>query len=405
MMDQKAALLYYCQDSADAAHMGRVAALAGELADRFSITVVAGWDIDQVERLPDGVEFLRLPEIDFDRGGDFGEKSGSEKFRARIIERRNVLLKHFSIVRPRVIIIEKFPFGDHFLQGEILPVVERARYGMFGESLVISMTNGFVMSDRPDTERYEDRSAQLLNKYFDLVLVDSDPVFARLEEFFQPPNRVETPVYHVGFMVPGQSALEMSQVNREGRILVSAGDGSFGGSLYRAAVEAQSTLWGSTRLPMTVICGDQLPDQEWRQLKRESDGVPAITIQRTMPNLKAAIASSACSVSQCDYGTAINTICSRTPGLFIPSNGHDRLEQTIRAQRLVYWGAGRVLMPHHMNGASLANEIHQLTKFAPRQINFDFNGISQTANLIAQIVYENNFAPLSSSLSTESRLH
>ena len=404
-MSDKASLMYYCQDRADAAHMCRVIALARELADRFSVTLVVGREIDATESIPDGVDVLQLPEIDIDPADSIVETTGNPKLRSRIIERRNLLRRHFSVVRPRVVIVDRFPFGDHFLQGEILPMVERARYGMFGETLVVSMTNGIVMSDRPDMERYDDRTAQLLNKFFDLVLVDSDPVFARLEEFFQPRNRVETPVYHVGFLVPGQSIIGIGQAERERRILVSAGDGSHGGSLCRAAVEEQSTLWGSTQLPMTVVCGDRLPDADWRLLECAIDGVPAVTLQRTMPNIKAAISTSACSVSQCDYDTAIHTICSCTPGLFIPSNGHDRLEQTIRAQRLVYWGAGRILMPHHMNGASLANEIHQLTRFTPRQINFDLNGIQTTANLVAQIVYENNFAPLTANRSSESRLH
>jgi hypothetical protein len=36
-------------------------------------------------------------------------------------------------------------------------------------------------------------------------------------------------------------------------------------------------------------------------------------------------------------------------------------------------------MPHHLNTAALVNEIHQLTKFEPREVNFDLNRANNAA--------------------------
>lgn len=76
----------------------------------------------------------------------------------------------------------------------------------------------------------------------------------------------------------------------------------------------------------------------------------------------------------------------------MPCHDGHRLEQITRAQRLVYWGAGRLLMPQHLNGASLANEILQLTKFESREIIFDFDGAAKTAELISESVFGDKFA-------------
>ena len=83
---------------------------------------------------------------------------------------------------------------------------------------------------------------------------------------------------------------------------------------------------------------------------------------------------------------------TRTPTLFVPSGNGDRHAQIVRAQRLVYWGAGRLLLPQHLNGASLANEINELMRFQARRMHFDLNGATNAANLIIQTAYKRDVA-------------
>ncbi|TFH41282.1 MAG: hypothetical protein E4H01_15205 [Lysobacterales bacterium] len=111
------------------------------------------------------------------------------------------------------------------------------------------------------------------------------------------------------------------------------------------------------------------------------------------------------SISQCDYGTAVDVIRTRTPSLFVPSADTNNRKQIERAKRLVYWGAGRLLMPHHLNTASLVNEIHQLTKFEARRVNFELNGAHNAAQLIEQVVYQNGHKPVSTQPSIDKRPH
>lgn len=404
-MSDKASLMYYCRNGEGAGHLRRALALAGELTDQFAVTLLLSEELPPGMDVPDQVDLVQLPNLDLDPEQRVLGANKTHALRNRIVERRDIILNRFSRLKPRVVVVEKFPFGQHLLRGEILPMIERARYGVYGESLVVAVTDGILASDRPNRELLEDRSAKLLNKYFDLVLVNSDPVFARLEEFFQPKNAIDTPIYHTGFLVPVLAGLATPQDGERQGLLVSAGDGYCGGPVFRAAVEAHKTLCESLGLSTRIVAGERLPEGEWQKLREAADGVPSLEVTRTVPDLRAAIAASKWSISHCGYNTAINTIGTGTPALFVPCPDGHRLEQIIRAQRLVYWGAGRMLMPHHLNGASLANEIHQLTKFKPREMFFDFNGIANTANLISQVVYRNNYAPVSLRSSSENRLH
>jgi predicted glycosyltransferase len=50
------------------------------------------------------------------------------------------------------------------------------------------------------------------------------------------------------------------------------------------------------------------------------------------------------------------------------------------------------LLPQHLNGASLANEIHELMRFQPRRMYFDLNGAVNAANLISQAALNRDFS-------------
>jgi len=377
--------------------------VAGRLSDTFDVTVLLG-DVETIDiDVPENVELVLLPALGIDLDSNVIDIGRSQELRERLVTRRDIMLRVFERLKPRVVAIENFPFKQHALRGEILPLVERARNGIYGDSLVVCMTDGILTNCAQDDGSRADKAAALLDKYFDLVVVHSDPVFARLEEFFQPKSVLHTQLYHTGFVARESASSRYGNGLSGSTVLVSAGDGDHGGPLYRAAIEANKILGPTLPLPMKIIAGKRLPEDEWQELMAIADGMVNLTLERTVPDLRTEMANARWSVSQCGYNTAVNTIDTRTPSLFVPCGNGQREEQIVRAQRLVYWGAGRLLMPHHLNGASLANEIQQLTRFEPRHMYFDMNGASNAAHLISQIVYHNDFSAETARPTTDGR--
>jgi len=391
-MMKKSNLLYYCRTDAGSQALRRSLAVAHQLSDTFDVTMLSGDCSLQDVAEASEIRCVQLPDlgVDPDRAQeDFNEAVLQNQ---RIVARRDFILELYLALKPRVVVVEEFPFSNRVLAAEILPIIERAKYGVHGDSLVVCTTDGIHVSDHPNASRQDDRVATLLNKYFDLILVQSDSVFARLEEFFQPGNTLETPLFHTGFVAPHSCSLSRQEYPQGDRVLVSAGDGRNGSDLFRAAIEAQKTLWHTLSLPMIIAAGDGTPETTWRQLKSLAADVPGITMTRIDGDLREHMHHARWSVNQCGYSTALDIIETGTPSLFVPDRGSERLQQLVRAKRLVYWGAGRLLMPHHLNGASLANEILQLTKFKPRDISFSANGASKTADLISGIVLGDTFS-------------
>ncbi|MDH3531775.1 MAG: hypothetical protein OEO82_02540, partial [Gammaproteobacteria bacterium] len=367
---------------------------ARKLSDTFDVTVLLSAAALDFVDVPDNIEIVLLPALGSDPDNNVFDIYSSQELKDLIVARRDVMLQAFERLKPRVVAVENFPFTQRRLRGEVLPLIERAHNGVYGESLVVCITDGILVDELNKQELRADKTAALLDRYFDMVVVHSDPVFARIEEFFQPENTLHTPLYHTGFVIR-ESATTRRDNDLENTILVSAADGRHGGPLYRAAVEAHRILWSTLPLPMKIVAGRSLPEAEWQQLMTAADELPELTLERSVPDLRQEMTHARWSVSQCGYNTAVDALCARTPSLFVPcGNGQQQREQIVRAQRLVYWGAGRLLMPHHLNGASLANEIHALMRFQLRRLRFDLNGASNTAQLISQAVYHNDFSPL-----------
>jgi predicted glycosyltransferase len=382
---KRSALMYCCRSGKRSGNLRRTIEVARKLSDGFDVTVMLGDAISSRIEFPENVRLVLLPSLGIDPDTKVFDIRRSRELRDRTIARRDVLLREFERLKPRVIAIEDFPFRQQALRGEILPLIERARNGMYGDALVVGMTDGILVDGGEYDESYRDNTAQLLDKYFDMVVVHSDPVFARIEEFFRPNNVVNVPVYHAGFVNAEHATQPGDAGIAPDTLLVSAGDGAHGWPLYRAAVEAHGILGSTLLLPMKIVAGERLPEDEWQQLQSLADDSPDLHVERTLPDFGSALAAARWSVCQCEYSTAVHTMQTRTPSLFVPSGGDgDRQEQIVRAQRLVYWGAGRLLLPQHLNGASLANEIHELMRHQTRRMHFDLNGATNAANLIAQ---------------------
>jgi predicted glycosyltransferase len=396
--------MYCCRSEKHIGNLQRSIELARKLSESHDVTMLIDEDGPVHVDVPESVQITMLPALPVDPDSNVFEFDRTERFKASIIARRDLILRVFEELKPSVVITDNFPFNQQRLQGEVLPLIERARNGVYGDSLVVCTTDAIMVDESTNGEDRADRAAWLLDKYYDMAIVQTDPVFARIEEFFKPRNTVHTPLYHAGFVVPEQDIARRGTADGGDSILVSAGDGRYGGVLFRVAIEAQQVLWPVSARPMKIVAGPRLPEEEWLDLCVRTKGAEGIVLTRLVDDIRAEMAWSRCSVSQCGYNTALNAATTQTPSLFIPCQDGQRSEQIVRAQRLVNWGGGRLLMPHHLNTASLTHEINQLLQFQPRKIHFDTDGAANTVNLIERAMHLSAIGSISSHMSTDGRL-
>ncbi len=374
-----ATLLYCCLNARTPGSVSRALATAEKLGESFDVTLVLDdsvWDATLIDS-----EVRILP---VGRGVPAGLTQALPAAGRDEGSRRDRLLREIRRLRPRVLLVDGFPLERKELAEEMLALIEVAREENPGGVFVASVSD-CIMGERffhapGDAER----RARILNRCFDAAIVRSDPIFARLEEFFQPKTVLRIPVYHAGFVPLQATELDKLYEHRQG-VVVCASAGASGKPLIMAAIEAHQILQRKLKESMTVIGGGELPERDWLELRQQADGIPGLHLKKYCPDEGYQMAAARWCICECDPDAALNVLRSGTPSILVP--GDPEHEQAERARRLTYWGAGRMLMPRHLNGASLANELHQLTKFQRRPVGLNMQGAGNITKFVAQSIY------------------
>ena len=380
-MRSRPPLLFYCQHSLGLGHLARSLALCGALAVDFRVTLLSGGRLPSSSTVPDGVEVVELPALALAPDGELVSEDPRLTVELARAQRTEAILAAVRSTRPAALVIELFPFGRRKFAAELTAMLEEAQRPGGSRPLVACSVRDILVSRGDAQRRHDERACRLANRWFDLILVHSDPGLARLEDSFDPPVALEVPVHHTGFVLPPGPIRAVA--GSAGAVVVSAGGGRVGNSLLRTAVDAHGLLAGRA---MKVIAGPFLPADEWRSLRAAARGRDGLELVRSVPSLEAELRTASAAVSQCGYNTALEILRSRVPALVVPFAKPGEDEQTRRARRLVSLGAVRMLEERRLDPGLLAAEIEALDGFRPRAPRVALDGAHNSAQLLRGLV-------------------
>jgi predicted glycosyltransferase len=286
----------------------------------------------------------------------------------------------FDNLRPVAVLIELFPFGRKKFANEILPLLQAARAKQT-RALVVCSLRDILVSRSSNQQEHDDRAAAWANEFFDVVLVHSDPSFARFEESFHSNVPLQIPIKYTGFVVPA-SASTATPENKQKRIVVSAGGGIAGEPLLRTAIEAHQYLQDDPEVEMKVIAGPFLNEESWRALRSLARGRNQLRLVRQVTDLCGELSGAAVSISQAGYNTCLDVLRAHVPAILVPFAKENEDEQRRRALRLQELGAVKMMEQKDLTAAQLATEIRGLMNSKFATLSLDLNGAENSAALI-----------------------
>ena len=398
-MSQRPVLLFYCQHSLGMGHLVRSLTLAETLAEYFQVVFLNGGRFPSNAMPPEEITAINLPPLGM--GEDNQLYSQDERYSVLAAQaiRREMILNVFEHYEPDALLIELFPFGRKKFAYELLPLLKAARRINHKKTQVFCSLRDIMVNIRKDQLRHDNRARWLADRYFDGVLVHSDPKFARLEESFHPSRPLKTALSYTGFVLPRGKAF--GAVERKHQLLVSAGGGMVGGALLQLAARAQPMLWSLLKLPATLVAGPFLPENEWRQLNQIAKNCPGLTLLREVPNMTELLQSHSVSVSQCGYNTVMDILKSGIAALVVPFAKGRENEQTNRAERMKKLGLLKTIAAEDLNPERFVYEVEQLLSFSPSTVNLNLEGARQSAEIIHDQVLADRIRPLANSLKVE----
>ena len=249
---------------------------------------------------------------------------------------------------------------------------------------VVCSVRDILVDARRDQQRHDDRARWLANRYFDAIVVHSDPAFARIDESFRPSKPLVTRLDYTGYVVPRRD--EPDDATRGEAVLVSAGGGIVGFPLFAAALAAHAQLWPQRRLPMRIIAGPFLPETEWQALCIEAGDRPGVELVRHVPDMVAEMRRARLSISQCGYNTALDVVVSGVPALLVPYAAKGENEQSRRAAALAGLGAVRHFDGTLADTPAFSQAVADALDFRPRPAALALDGAPRTAAILRDLL-------------------
>ena len=365
-------------------HLVRSLALADSFARRFRVVLLNGGRLPKGILVPAGIEIVNLPPLGMNEANQLVSHDNRVTVERALARRQMLIRESFANLRPAVVFVELFPFGRKKFAGELLPLLQAAREPAT-RALVVCSLRDILVSQRKKQQEHDDRAATWANEFFDLVLVHSDPSFARFEESFRPRISLRVPVEYTGFVVPRGAGLPREPSQRKA-IVVSAGGGVVGEPLLRLALEAHQHFADDAGIEMKIIGGPLLPRESWQLLRSLARGRKRLKLVRHVSDLAGELSAAAVSISQAGYNTCLDVLRAGVPALLVPFAREDENEQRTRALRLQDLGLVKVLEESEQTSERLATEIRGLMNFKFATPALDLNGAERSAELIESML-------------------
>lgn len=399
-MTPRPSLLFYCQHAMGMGHLVRSLALAEALSQSFRVLLLNGGGLPSDLSVPPSIEIVNLPPLRLEKGQLV---SCDSRYSAVVAQkdRTELILSSFRKIRPEVLLTELYPFGRKKFEFELLPLLREAKAESHLAPLIVCSLRDILVSRQGNRQEYEKRVEAKANRWFDAILVHSDPAFARLEESFPSLTRFVPSVHHTGFVVNKRRKLSRDPSGNS-PIVVSAGGGHYGFQLLSAALEAHALVAPTESVPLKLVAGPYLPEEQWRALQLAVAGRRGVTLLRSVPDLLSELFHARASISQCGYNTAMEIIQAQVPALVIPFSDGGEDEQLKRARRLEALGAMCVLEQKDLTPERMAKEMRTLMDFRPVTADLDLNGAQRSVEILHDLLNLRKGARVS--LATEGRL-
>lgn len=384
---------YYCQHVLGIGHFHRSMEICRAIARQHPTTLILGGPQVAVDH-PD-LQVLRLPGLQMDSTFNNMVPCDTDlSLDAVQAARKEQIFAHFRDNRPDIFITELYPFGRKGFRFELDPLLEAITNGALPDCLCYCSVRDILVEKTTGREKFEQRAVQLINNYFDGILVHADPEIITLNETFSHIDALQAPLHYTGFVTKAEpiadKELSREQIRKklalastDTLIVASIGGGTVGSELLYAAIEACTILNASISAHLQIFCGPYCDERTYQALQKSSR--KNLTIARFTDHFPAWLAAADLSISMAGYNTCMNLIQAGIPSLVYPFK--QNREQRLRAEKLARKVPMTILSDADLQPELFAEALVQRLNNQRFSTDIKLNGAGETARQL-EIWYE-----------------
>lgn len=377
-------IIVYCQHVLGIGHFFRTLEICRKLKEH-DVVLVTGGERPEIT-LPDHVREVSLPALmmDADFSKLFTPETGKSMDAVKSA-RQDRLMQLFKDLSPDVFLIELYPFGRNAFRFELDPILESIRNGELPRCRVICSLRD-VLVEKRKAESYEARVINALNRFFDVVLVHSDPQLLKLDTTFSRLHDIDCPIVYTGFVTPrpkpgsGKKLRRQLGIEPEQKLVVaSAGGGKVGKEVLAAVARAVPKV--TVDVVAYIFSGPFMDADDFRRLKTFENS--NLRVDRFTKDFLTFLDAADLSISMAGYNTSMNLMAAGTPALVWPFA--QNREQRMRAEQLERLGSLKVLADADLEPDNMAGIMQAMLSQGKRPEELiDLAGAENTAEWIVE---------------------
>ncbi|MEM1253461.1 MAG: glycosyltransferase [Cyanobacteria bacterium P01_H01_bin.21] len=386
-------LLFYCQHTLGIDHLMGSMAIAHGLMQDFQVYFVNGGEVIHEFPISQGIKVINLPVVR--SGVGISALQGiapTSDVNSTLKRRRDLLLELCDRIHPDAVMLEQFPFGHHQFFTELIPLLKWAKE--HSVKTICSVRD--IVVARQDQASYETKVCQLINRYFDQLLIHGDPSFIALDKSFSRVGDLTCEIYYTGYVVPNIDREFTPRTNADPpMILVSTGGGRFGYELLDCIAEAAQYLEDKIPHDIRVFTGPFAPIEIFSRLQKVAARCSNLSVERYTPDLLGHMAKADLFISMASYTATLNMLQIGVRSIQLPCTDNYDQDQRLRSQRLEDLDLVKVIETADLDPVLFSFEIIEILNRQPSHIYFCLRGVQITAARVGALVTgEDKFAPL-----------
>jgi len=351
-------IILYSHDTFGLGHLNRNLKIAAALKARYpeiSILLVTGSPQVQRFRLPEGVDYVKLPAVH--KVGDEGylPRYLNIPFKRVLAVRTKILLETVKEFGPHILLVDHSPLG---MKKEILPSLEWIFDSKANMRAMLGLRD--IYDDPSSTKkRWSEQGVfEVMRNLYDRIFIYGMPsIFDPVSEY-EFPDDIKSKTSYCGYITDFHGGYKaVLPEKRENLVLVTIGGGD-GGELVIENFLKSLRLWQNENLFKSIILtGPFLAPEIWERFHGEA-GELGVKILRCVSDIGSLMKRSRLVISTGGYNTVTDIMCHANQALVIPRILY-RDEQLIRARRLSEMGFLRYLHPSEATPERLRETIQE----------------------------------------------
>ncbi len=359
-------VVFYSHDTFGLGNIRRTLSICQFLMESIpdlSILIISGSPMVHSFRIPEGVDYIKLPCLSRTESNGYGPKYMRETTQNIVKLRTELIVCALANFQPDLVIVDKKPYG---VENELEPALTYLK--TYHPETIITLLLRDIL-DSPQATRAiwkKHEYFKALEAHYDRIFVLGSPeVFKACSEYEFPPA-LKLKTQYCGYIrrESGQHTREhmrkkLGLTPEDQMVLVTAGGGEDGVRLFQQYLESMPKLSQRSRMYSTLIFGPEMSETTRQELEIEASQWPSIKTLTFSDDVMSYLDAADVAVSMGGYGTICEILSLQKPALVIPRTRPVE-EQWIRAQRMAELGLFQTIHPDQLTPDSLREKLDGL---------------------------------------------